>query len=201
MYLLFPFSRSSREIQPFLLVSFNLAGSLDSRNSRVYLWYYYYSMSGEECGSAKSIVSCFPPPLGCSTFQAAQLVCVRVESVCVCPCCAKGKDKKQNKTTTSTRFSLCKRKREQLKANLISTPELNPDGMSRLDQFLFLIFCRLSFLLHLFPFFFLFKKKLLLTRSTGTIDPSLSFLCDCLQPFLVVYSPIDMLRPPIASCY
>jgi hypothetical protein len=87
-----------------------------------------------------------------------------------------------------------KREKEQLKANLISTPELNPDGMSRLDQFLFLD-------LFFFPPFFLFNKKLLLTRSTGTIDPSLSFLYDCLQPFLVVVDPpfcfrlaIDMLR-------
>lgn len=133
----------------------------------------------QDCESAKSIVSCFSYSVSEVFSQLNLCASPYIESVC----CAK--EKKEEKTWTQ--FLLLKNKRQagrQLKANLISTPELNPDGMSRLDQFLFLIFCRLSSSSSFLSLsLFYSTKKLLLTRSTGTIDPSLSFLYDCLQPF------------------
>ena len=91
---------------------------------------------------------------------------------------------------------MLKNKREQLKANLISSPELNrgwdveigPVPLLDLFSIVFVFIFSLSFIQQ--------KKKLLLTRSTGTIDPSLSFLYDfAFNLFLYPYQvSIDMVR-------
>jgi hypothetical protein len=79
-----------------------------------------------------------------------------------------------------------KREKEQLKANLISTPELNPDGMSRLDQFLFLDLLSIVFSSSSFssstssssflfsPFFFIQQKTA--ANAIDRNNRSISFL-------------------------